>query len=74
MDGEEKQILRFFNLEDAPEPLRSLMRSFGDLARQIIFEIHDSEFRDLALYELLQSRDATIRAKILQIEGATAKD
>ena len=74
MDGEEKQALRFFNLESIEEPLRGVARIFADAARKLIFETHDSEMRDQALYRLLEARDYAVRAKQLQAEGATAKD
>ena len=58
-------ILQYFEYDHLPPALQGTSAMFADLARRIITEIPRSAERTVALRKLLESKDAAVRASLL---------
>lgn len=59
-----EHILQFFAYDHLPQPLQSVSKPFGDLARQLVDELPRNPERTVALRKLLEAKDAAVRALI----------
>lgn len=60
----EERLLKWFEYKHLPEHLQAVSRPFGELALQITESIEPGPERTVALRKLLESKDASVRAKL----------
>lgn len=57
-------ILRYFEFDHLPEPLRAVSKPFHTLAHGLVEMVPRSPERTVALRKLLESKDAAVRAAL----------
>lgn len=57
-------ILKYFNFDHLPDPLKATSSIFFDAACQIIATVPRNAERTVALRKLLEAKDAAVRAKV----------
>jgi hypothetical protein len=57
-------ILKFFEFEHLPEPLRKISEPFGMLAHAMATILPRNAERSVALRKLLEAKDAAVRAAL----------
>lgn len=67
----EPDILRYFNYEHLPSPLREVSKACADLAYEMVDHLPDGPELRAGLRKLLESKDAFVRCA-LDIRTATA--
>lgn len=58
--------LQFFNYAHLPPSLRQVSKRFHDLAHALVAELPGNQERGAALRKLLESKDAAVRARLLE--------
>ena len=59
-------MLQFFGWEHLPAHLQPVSKPFGELARLVVETLPDNPERTEALRNLLQAKDAAVRAKLFR--------
>lgn len=59
-----QQIMRFFAYAHLPEPLQAISRPCGELAEAMVTALPDSAELTVGLRQLLQAKDAFVRAAL----------
>lgn len=61
---DEERMLKWFEYEHLPEPLKEVSRQFHALAYNLTVAIEPGPERTVALRKLLEAKDAAVRAKL----------
>jgi hypothetical protein len=64
-----RQILRWFDADHLPEPLRATSEACGDLARRMVIALPDGPELTVGLRHLLDAKDAFVRQAIVSRDG-----
>ena len=68
MKMQENRLLRYFEYDHLPLPLRNISRLFHDLARSIVHLTPAGPEQTVALRKLLESKDAAVRSALPEKE------
>ena len=60
----EERMLKWFEFEHLPEPLKTVSIQFHYLATELCLEVEPGPERTVALRKLLEAKDAAVRAKL----------
>ena len=60
------RMLQFFRYEHLPEHLRAVSAPFGRLAQQIVENLPSNPERTVALWKLLEAKDAAVRTVLFE--------
>jgi hypothetical protein len=58
------EILRYFEYDHLPEPLKSVSRPLGELAKEYDKQLMDSPEKSMGLRKLLEAKDCMVRASL----------
>jgi hypothetical protein len=61
---EPDRMLKWFEFDHLPEPLREVSRSFSALANTVCVLVERGPERTVALRKLLEAKDAAVRARL----------
>lgn len=64
-------IMQFFNYEHLNEPLKSVSKKFGDLAKEMNEYLPENPEKTVMLRKLLEAKDCAVRAVIFKEEDAS---
>ena len=64
-DHEPHALLQFFSYEHLPPHLSKVSAPFAELAAKLLVLCPDNEMLDIALYTLIQAKDAAVRAVVM---------
>ena len=60
----EERMMRWFDYNHLPQPLKSVSQQFHMLALNVVEDIEPGPERTVALRKLLEAKDAAVRAKL----------